>query len=77
MCAEAAEVTDHESAHALFLESLLFLLLFALGVGVPVEYGLVELADLQQHGAMVVLELFSVLHHCVQELLCAKPQTYS
>lgn len=61
-------VLGHEQLHTLFFESLLFLLLDALGVRVPVDDRLGLFGHLGHARSMKVLEVLGMLHDGVQVL---------
>ena len=67
--AVALLVLGHEQLHALLLEALLLLLLYALGVGVPVDDRLGHAAHARHIGSMRLAHRLRVLHYRVQVLL--------
>lgn len=59
----------HQTAHSLLLDPLVFLLLLPLGVGVVGGHRLGQLLDFARDGAMVFLEIFSVLENAIEVFL--------
>lgn len=66
--------SHHQPSHSLLLDTLVLLLLLSLSVGMVRGYGFGQLLDLCGDGAMVFLEVFSMLQDAVKILLQEKRQ---